>query len=357
MSTLVALITTKHTRDDSRIFHKFAKSYRSMGRVELLVFDGKGDGSRDDVTIIDGGSHLGGVARLFYVLRFLRERKPSLAHFNDPELLLLLPLCYFFGLKAAYDAHEDLPEQVYSKAYIPSKLHPLVSLLSKFLLYFLTAFSCFNIAATKRIASRWYLFGQSKVVRNYPNLTKESLKRECLPTGVRLLYFGGISVERGLNEIIAIAQRFPELRIDMYGKVVDDSSLIDLPVNLRFLGFVGHHTLAEKVSENKYVGLCLLKDIERFRYSLPIKLFEYQALGCPVICTDFFEWKKIGFEESCIFVNPLDYENLFKLVDDNVDDERWRILSSVAERSVVKFDWEKEFSCYQSFLLEEILGG
>lgn len=57
------------------------------------------------------------------------------------------------------------------------------------------------------------------------------------------------------------------------------------------------------------VGLCILKPIENYYYSQPIKMYEYMAAGLPFICSDFPGWRKVAEESQAgICVDPNDTE-------------------------------------------------
>ena len=57
------------------------------------------------------------------------------------------------------------------------------------------------------------------------------------------------------------------------------------------------------------VGLCILKPIENYYYSQPIKMYEYMAAGIPFICSDFPGWRKVAEESQAGFcVDPSDTE-------------------------------------------------
>lgn len=59
------------------------------------------------------------------------------------------------------------------------------------------------------------------------------------------------------------------------------------------------------------VGLCILKPIENYYYSKPIKVYEYMAAGLSYICSDFPGWRKVAEESgarTCVI--PEDVEGI-----------------------------------------------
>ena len=51
----------------------------------------------------------------------LVQRRASICHLHDPELLWVAPLLRLSGCKVLYDAHEDLPRQIRDKDWSASK--------------------------------------------------------------------------------------------------------------------------------------------------------------------------------------------------------------------------------------------
>ena len=57
-----------------------------------------------------------------------------------------------------------------------------------------------------------------------------------LPTFDRAIYMGDLTAERGINEIVALAQEMPELQIDLVGRISVDGESKDALV-----GTIEHH--------------------------------------------------------------------------------------------------------------------
>ena len=63
------------------------------------------------------------------------------------------------------------------------------------------------------------------------------------------------------------------------------------------------------------VGLCILKPIENYFYSKPIKVYEYMAAGLPYICSDFPGWRKVAEESGAgICVDPANIADVHKAI-------------------------------------------
>lgn len=60
--------------------------------------------------------------------------------------------------------------------------------------------------------------------------------------------------------------------------------------------------------KDSIAGLVLLKPLERYKVSKPVKMYEYMAAGLPFICSDFPMWHKLVDETGagiCVPWNDL----------------------------------------------------
>lgn len=126
---LVAHLTSVHPREDVRIFHKECRTLAKAGYdVSLVVADGKGDETREGVSIIDVGRTEGGrwsrmTATRGRVLHQALELDADIYHFHDPELLPAGLTLRSKGKRVIYDAHETFPATLKTKPYIPWPLN------------------------------------------------------------------------------------------------------------------------------------------------------------------------------------------------------------------------------------------
>jgi len=108
-----------------------------------------------------------------------------------------------------------------------------------------------------------------------------------LPTFDRAIYMGDLTAERGINELVALAQEMPELQVDLVGRISVDGECKDALVaqsNITVHGEVPFEK-AIALAGGCGIGLSLLQDLPPYREAQAAKLFDYASLGQFVIVT------------------------------------------------------------------------
>ena len=94
-----------------------------------------------------------------------------------------------------------------------------------------------------------------------------------------------------------------------------------------------------------HIGLAILKNTPNYIESYPTKIFEYMALGLPVITSDFPLYKKIIREAECGFcVNPENSTEIANAIEYLIiHPEEARQMGQNGKRAVEKnYDWKYE---------------
>jgi glycosyltransferase involved in cell wall biosynthesis len=126
---------------------------------------------------------------------------------------------------------------------------------------------------------------------------------------------------------------------------------------VRWHGFVPHDE-GYRVLARCRIGLAVLADIPNYRESLPTKIFEYMALGLPVIASNFPLYRRVVEEEHVgICVNPADPAALASAIGQLLDDPQRAAAMGARGREAVRqrYRWGKEESKLLR-LYEELLG-
>lgn len=333
---MIIHFTTVHPRTDTRIRVKEVASLAAALDlpVELFVQDGLGDEWVEEpgFWIRDTGERpKGRLARItigaWRMFRAVRKAKPKVAHFHDPELMVIAFALKFLGIHVIYDMHENLPKQIQNKTYISPALKyflgPLISSLEA------VAFRIFDASVPAATSIQVRLPEHKAVLlRNYPILD-EMLQENPTPGDQRMLaftYVGGLTRIRGVHEMataigltkhkgstLHLAGTFQPMELE---KTIRD---VAQPSRVILHGLVGRKEVAALLN-NTRAGLAVLHPTQTHVDGLPTKFFEYMAAGIPIIASDFPVWRKMVDDVGCgLLVDPLDPQAIAQAMDYIVD--------------------------------------
>jgi len=347
----VVLVTTVHPAADARILWREARRLANAGYgVEVI---GPPPGPKAPI----GGVRLtlicrakGRLRRVLFggwrLVPLLVRQRAALYHIHDPELLPVgLPL-RALGRRIADDAHEDLPQQIRDKEWIPKPARAPLAWLARIFLRATSHLLSGVVAATDGVASGFG--GRVVVVRNYPDVSLFSPHEGSGEDRVSFVYVGGISFSRGLREMVAATERNDRVRLHLIGAVEGTAEADFLagraPSRVTVEPWMEPPDVYRRLGEAD-VGLALLHDVPRYREALPVKLFEYMAAGLPVIASDFPLWR--GIVEGAgagLLVDPRDPQAIAAAIDRlAADPELRRAMGQRARRAAVeRYNWQSE---------------
>ena len=255
---------------------------------------------------------------LWHIARF----RPTILHLFMPELLPIGLLCRLFGIRVVYDVQENLRLKFDRK---PRNNHPVFQWF--FGLFEQTARRfCYHIfTETSYLDTYTDLRLPFAVVHNFPDVNRHNLVAIAnqYPTATGLwkhpafAYLGVVSIDRGLSVMVRamalLKPRHPSAVLHLIGRChFDQNDLEALPEfslvknNLIFYGHLPH-TEALPIVARCRAGLALLQPVGDYPHSYPTKLFEYMALGLPVVVSDFPLYRTVVESAGCgLCVNPDD---------------------------------------------------
>ena len=210
----VCHLTSAHSIDDIRIFHKECVSLANNGYdVTLIACGEKGyEETKNGVKCISLNvpvkNRLQRCQTIYSIYKKAKEINADIYHFHDPELLPIGKKLKRKGKKVIYDSHEDLPRQIFQKNWIPNFLRRSTSLIMEFIENSYVKKIDAVVTVTEHIAERFNIVAKNVIVcANYASLNEFNETPNFHKNSNSVCYIGGISKLRGIEEVIAACEK------------------------------------------------------------------------------------------------------------------------------------------------------
>jgi glycosyltransferase involved in cell wall biosynthesis len=351
----VCHLTSAHKPDDVRIFHKECSSLASAGFTVFLV------AANCEMKVVNGVQIVGVKAPVFgrYTRMLNTSRKvyekalslnADIYHFHDPELLP-------YGLKlkkkgkiVIYDAHEDVPKQILGKYWINKYLRKSVAAIFKKYEDNIAKRLDYILTATPFIRDRFKKINHLTTdINNYPLLSELSEETNWGKKKNEICYIGGISVIRGIGQLIDSMDDTEGFRLNLAGNFSPESLRAEIISKAAWgrvneYGYVGRAETIKIMEESK-VGVVTFLALPNHVDAQPNKMFEYMSAAIPVLGSNFPLWREIIEENNCgLCVDPEDPKAIAKALNTLLsDDGSAEQMGKNGRKAVIeKYNWTEE---------------
>jgi glycosyltransferase involved in cell wall biosynthesis len=354
---VVCHITSVHTPFDVRIFHKQCKTLSNAGfSVFLVATDDKDDVVKDGVNLAFVNLPRSRFERVFFtslltVLRALKE-KPDVIQMHDPELLPYALILAIIGKKIVFDFHEDVEMKLLEREWLPKPFRSAAAMIFRSMAIAGGRLFSAKLTATPTIAAH-HTGNRIEVIANYPvpllieGDLSDNIYRE---SNNNIIYTGGWTHNRGIQQLVKAMEHVnnPSAKLTVIGQVEPDehaiASQFDGYTRVIDVGRVPYEDSVKHMQEAA-LGLVCSQYGHGYDKALPNKLFEYMALGLPVIASNFPLWVELLENEDCVvFVDPAKPAEIAQAIDSLLTDcSRREVMGTNGRRAIKeRFSWEQE---------------
>ena len=271
------------------------------------------------------------IASFVQQYRLAISYQPDVIQVSDVrELAFGVTLKWITGSKLVYDVHEVTYDFIYQIIGKPKIFAAFMAYLERLLVTFTDVIFC--ASEDYNAIYEQYVSKDNSVHAFHNFISPDLVKSKALyqdTKSLNIVYIGTINKYRGVLEAAEFVNRFntehnpeKELRLHIYAPKSGIVSQIAGYNSIRIHGVFGFDELMSQLI--KYdIGICTLLPIEKYKKSIPMKNFEYMAVGLPIITSDFGYCKQYVQEAGCgICIDPTSYEQfqkaIMKMYDANI---------------------------------------
>jgi glycosyltransferase involved in cell wall biosynthesis len=306
-------LTSVHIPFDTRIFHKECRSLADAGYDVHLVARHDRAETINGIAIHPVKTRAGRLSRMLFttwdVFRTARRINADIYHFHDPELIPVGVLLKRTGKRVIEDVHEDYPDYIRSKDYIPPLFRKPLAWITGIIERVTAGMFDAVIVVVPVIYDRFASHNKQTIyVHNFPFISElttpvRSYSESTVPT---IAYIGNITRDRGIIEMIRAIELANETRPVHFvigGSFAPPSlreEVVMLPGfrHVDYRGFLKRDEVTAVLSEAR-AGIVIPLPYSHNMQGYMNKLFEYMAAGLPVIASDFPRWRPIVDGNEC----------------------------------------------------------
>lgn len=354
----VCHLSSVHYAMDTRIFYKMCQALKEDYEVTLIAHHPQKE-TVNGVHIIPFKVFRNRNVRVLFswllMFRLAIKQKAQIYHFHDPELIPCGILLSMLGKKVIYDVHENIAEDIFDKPWIRNQkmAYKIFNFFEK------RAVKIFHVILAEKSYQKRYelLKANYSVVLNYCDINFfDKFQKKEFKQQLNLFYIGIVLENRGILEIIESVKQLKTKGMNVHFHVVGEL-YSDLSVKIKQLDyyedikeqlhFYGRKRLEEGYAlvEKMDIGMCIIWPMKNSMESYPTKLFEYMAVGLPIITSSFPLYKEVVEGNGCgLCVSPRDSKEIAEAIETiHRDVLKTEQMSENGKRAVKKhYDWESQ---------------
>jgi glycosyltransferase involved in cell wall biosynthesis len=316
MDTKICHLSSVHSIDDVRIFVKECTSLAANGfNVTLIAcgdtaFEDIKNGVRRISLCIPVNNHFQRMTkRTKAVYKRALKVNADIYHLHDPELLRIGKKLKKKGKKVIYDAHEDLPNDILLKQWIPNYLRKISSIILRILEHYYVRQLDGVVTVNNPIKNRLKLANNNVIIcSNYASFQEFSEVPIWKDGKNKICYIGGINKIRGIVQVIEATEK-ANVKLELAGEFSSQELEQELKImsgwkNVNYNGVIGRNEL-KAIFDSCIAGMVTFIPSQHNKEASPNKLFEYMAAGLPVIASKLpYAEEAILHTQSGICINP-----------------------------------------------------
>lgn len=358
MTVKICHLTSAHDSNDIRIFQKECVSIAENNSFKVFLIAPGESREEKGVTVIGiGDKPASRVKRMLFFTRNVYKKALELDadiyHFHDPELLSVGYKLKNFGKKVIFDSHEFTYEQIKIKSYIPKLLRYIIA----YLFYKKETKICRELDAVIfpcKVDGKNPFEGRCKKTVFINNLPKFSEfandENENIIKEYDICHIGSLTAERGITEMLEASKRGGfsvilggEFSSEEYRLSLDKKGLLE---NVDFVGYCSREKVIQYLKKSK-IGISTIHPVGQYPISdnLPTKVYEYMAMGIPVIISNFeYPKRLLSKYKFGISVDPNNVSDIYEAMKTIINDESLRKEMGREGNKAIKeeLSWEKE---------------
>ena len=320
----VCHMTSAHGVEDVRIFHKECVSLAKAGYDVYLVERGESY-EKDGVHIVGVGEILKSRRKRMTegakkVYEAARAVDADIYHLHDPELLPYGLKLKKAGKKVIFDSHEKYTDQIRNKQYIPAWCRSLIA----------SSYGTYERYVLKNIDGLIFpclkngvhpFAGQCRHIATVNNVPVLAETYDCYDPAVKketgsICHVGSLTYDRGITHLVkAAAQADCTLYLGgAFSPAAYQDEVLSPPeaAHTRYMGVLNRAQVVQLLQKSQ-IGMATILNVGQYNQydNLATKIYEYMALGIPVILSRSSYNEKVAAQHGFgICVDPANVDEI-----------------------------------------------